>query len=125
GPYFGKIGDVASNDQSSFLPASAESTQVSEELKKFQDESSIPAIIVFSDNEQELSQEAITQITAETKQLSELEGAIGPSSPAIVSEDKKAAFVLLNMDSERDYQEFIQQLKQALNDSAIETPFAV
>ena len=28
GPYFGKIDEVATNDQSSFLPSSAESTQV-------------------------------------------------------------------------------------------------
>lgn len=58
GPYFGKISDVASNDQSTFLPASAESTKVNEELEKFQDSSTIPAIIVFSDNQKTLDTQA-------------------------------------------------------------------
>ena len=28
GPYFGKVGEVSTNDQTSFLPSSAEATQV-------------------------------------------------------------------------------------------------
>ena len=35
GPYFGKIDEVATNDQSSFLPSSAESTQVQDRLADF------------------------------------------------------------------------------------------
>ena len=32
GPYFGKVDEVSTNDQSSFLPESADATQVSERL---------------------------------------------------------------------------------------------
>lgn len=46
GMSFGKIGDVATNDRSSFLPASAESTQVQERLGEFLGEDTIPAILV-------------------------------------------------------------------------------
>ena len=35
GPYFGKIDEVSSNDLSNFLPSSAESTVVKDELAKF------------------------------------------------------------------------------------------
>ena len=35
GPYFGKVDEVATNDQSSFLPSSAEATQVQERLADF------------------------------------------------------------------------------------------
>ena len=35
GPYFGKIDEVSTNDQSSFLPSSAEATQVQERLADF------------------------------------------------------------------------------------------
>lgn len=125
GPYFGKIGDVASNDQSTFLPASAESTKVAEELKKFQDDTTLPAIIVFSDDEQQLGSDAIATITQETRQLSEIEGASGPVSPAIVSEDKKAAFVIVNMASGTDYKDFAADIKSDLDASAIQTNYNV
>lgn len=125
GPYFGKIGDVASNDQSTFLPASAESTQVSEELKKFQDETSLPAIIVFSKDDQALNSEAVTEITTKTRKLADIEGVSGQISPAIVSEDNKAALVLVNMASGADYKEFSAEIKTTLNDANLSVNYAV
>ncbi len=47
GPTFGTIGDVTDNDQSSYLPASAESTQVQSELTKFFLSDTVPAIVVY------------------------------------------------------------------------------
>ena len=47
GPTFGKLSSVSSNDQASFLPASAQSTQVQEIQAKFRNSNSIPAIIVI------------------------------------------------------------------------------
>lgn len=125
GPYFGKISDVTSNDQSTFLPASAESTQVVSELKKFQDESSIPAIIVFSNNDETLTPDTLATITSETKRLSELEGATGSVSPVIVSEDRKAGFVVFNMENGTDYKEFCAEVKQVLDESTISVNYAL
>ncbi|WP_291478753.1 MMPL family transporter [Corynebacterium sp.] len=48
GPKFGEISEVATNDQSSFLPESAESTKVNERLGDFQDSGSAPAIVVVT-----------------------------------------------------------------------------
>lgn len=48
GPKFGEISEVATNDQSSFLPESAESTQVGERLADFQDSGAAPAIVVLT-----------------------------------------------------------------------------
>lgn len=48
GPKFGEISEVATNDQSSFLPESAESTKVSDRLGDFQDSGSAPAIVVVT-----------------------------------------------------------------------------
>jgi len=124
GPYFGKIGDVASNDQSTFLPASAESTQVATELKKFQDQSTLPAIIVFSKDSQTLSAESLATINTQTNQLAAIPGAAG-ISPAIVSEDGQAAFVVLNMESGTDYKEFSATIKQKLNDANLNVSYAV
>ncbi|HEU0206162.1 MAG TPA: MMPL family transporter [Pseudolysinimonas sp.] len=48
GPTFGTISQVTNNDQASYLPASAESTQVQADLKKFFPSDTVPAIIVYA-----------------------------------------------------------------------------
>ncbi len=48
GPYFGRISEVSSNDQASFLPATAEATEVSELIPEFSGSDDIPAIAVFT-----------------------------------------------------------------------------
>ena len=47
GAYQGKLGEVQKNDNSSFLPASAESTRASAEAAKFNQSQSIPGFLVF------------------------------------------------------------------------------
>src|SRR3712207_7876880 len=47
GPYFGKISEVSTNDQSSFLPESTESTRVTALQDGFRDSDAIPAIVVM------------------------------------------------------------------------------
>ena len=44
GPYFGKVSEVSSNDQTAYLPASAEATQVQQRLSDFRDSEAIPAV---------------------------------------------------------------------------------
>ncbi|MFC7403408.1 MMPL family transporter [Citricoccus sp. GCM10030269] len=46
GPTFGRLGEVTSNDQATFLPASAESTRAGEWASRFTDGDQIPALIV-------------------------------------------------------------------------------
>ncbi|RRD45290.1 MMPL family transporter [Tessaracoccus sp. OH4464_COT-324] len=46
GPTFGKLSDVTSNDQSTFLPASAESTRAADLAAKFDTDEVIPAVVV-------------------------------------------------------------------------------
>ncbi len=46
GQSIGKLSGLQKNDNSSFLPADAESTQVAAELRKFQDAQSLPLIVV-------------------------------------------------------------------------------
>lgn len=47
GSYQGKLGDVQKNDNSSFLPASADSTKVANESEKFNQLQAIPGFIVY------------------------------------------------------------------------------
>src|SRR6476620_5983608 len=48
GPYFGKVDEVSTNDRSSYLPASADATQVSTRLPDFFGDESIPAVVVVT-----------------------------------------------------------------------------
>nr|WP_252728109.1 efflux RND transporter permease subunit [Curtobacterium sp. WW7] len=47
GPFFGRISEVSTNDQTSFLPASADATAVQDRSSDFRDASGAPAIIVL------------------------------------------------------------------------------
>ncbi|WP_104167960.1 efflux RND transporter permease subunit [Arthrobacter sp. SX1312] len=46
GPTFGRLEEVSSNDQASFLPAGAESTEAGELQQRFSDSDAVPAVIV-------------------------------------------------------------------------------
>ena len=48
GPIFGKLSEVQENDNSAFLPSSAESSKVSEEILKFTASDSLPALVVVT-----------------------------------------------------------------------------
>lgn len=124
GPYFGKIGDVASNDQSTFLPASAESTAVNNELAKFQNSSTIPAIVVFSNNNSELTTQQLADIQKTAMTLKDIKGA-DSISPAVVAEDKKAALVVVNMSSGTDYKLFTADIRTKLDDAKLPVQFNI
>jgi RND superfamily putative drug exporter len=125
GPYFGKISEVASNDQSTFLPSSAESTQVNKELKKFQDQQSLPAIIVFNKDEAKLSSETIASIRTATAPLAELSESAGDVSPPVISEDGKAALVVVNMNSNADYKDFTKTINKELTAASLPVNYAI
>lgn len=48
GPLSGKLSEVQTNDNASFLPASAESTLVADEVAAFDDQQSFPALVVIT-----------------------------------------------------------------------------
>jgi RND superfamily putative drug exporter len=125
GPLFGRISEVASNDQSTFLPSSAESTIVSKELTKFQDDTTIPAIIVFSRDGEPIRDTDKKQIAKATAALSDLSDSGGPTSPPIVSDDKLAAIVVANMDSEAEYKDYVKNIKTALGESNLSVSYAI
>ncbi|MFJ3977402.1 MMPL family transporter [Streptomyces sp. NPDC090021] len=87
GPYAGKLGEVATNDQAAFLPRSAESTKVLEARKAFEGAQSVPAVVVWTANgapvtagQQEAAARAVGDLTGRP-------GITGPPTPAVVSAD--------------------------------------
>lgn len=79
GPTFGKLSSVSSNDQASFLPASAESTEALDWQKKFTDSSSIPAVIVI-ESEKTIDRATLGDFVDLGKKLGAVDGVEAPDS---------------------------------------------
>ncbi|MYQ37483.1 putative drug exporter of the RND superfamily [Streptomyces sp. LamerLS-316] len=91
GPYAGKLGEVATNDQASFLPQSAESTRVIDAQKAFSKQETVPAIVVWSSaGGEKLGPEQQKAATAALASAEDGPGVAGGVSPALLSEDRKA-----------------------------------
>lgn len=97
GPTFGSLSSVVSNDQASFLPSSAESTLVQEQLGEFLGDDEIPAIVVAASDD-ELDATALDAIATLQEEIAGLEGVV-QSSPVVPSEDGQAAQIVALLDS--------------------------
>ncbi|MFZ3560546.1 MMPL family transporter [Streptomyces sp. BH055] len=92
GPYAGKLGEVATNDQAAFLPQGAESTRVIDAQRAFSEDETLPAVVVWTaaDGDGPI---ADGQRTAATRTLTSLKGepgVVGQASPALPSDDREA-----------------------------------
>ncbi|MFF9060457.1 MMPL family transporter [Streptomyces sp. NPDC101213] len=90
GPFAGRLGEVATNDQAAFLPRSAESTEVISAQRAFRQEETLPAIVVWTSDggtgvadRREAAARALTS-------LADAPGVAGRVSPALLSEDGEA-----------------------------------
>ncbi|MFD6228733.1 MMPL family transporter [Streptomyces sp. NPDC060232] len=115
GPYAGKLGEVATNDQAAFLPRSAESTKVIEARKAFEGAQSVPAIVVWTADGARVTaaqQEAAARAVAG---LAGRPGITGPPSPAVVSADGLAvqAVVPLAPDLGEELPAVLDEVRQA------------
>ncbi|PVE95045.1 MMPL family transporter [Microbacterium sp. TPD7012] len=101
GPLFGKVDEVSSNDQTTYLPESADATQVQKLLGEFNDSDSIPAIAVFT-SEEELTASELDAISDAVADAPSVEGVGAEVSPALPSEDGRAvqAFIPIQSDAE-------------------------
>ncbi|MGW6527769.1 MMPL family transporter [Streptomyces venezuelae] len=94
GPYAGKLGEVATNDQAAFLPRNAESTRVIDAQRAFDQDESVPAIVVWTaDSAAPSGRLEASQKEAATRALRSLDGSPGVAgrvSPALPAEDGRA-----------------------------------
>lgn len=116
GPYFGKVSEVASNDQTTYLPESADATQVQALFGEFNDSDAIPAIVVFVGHEA-LTEDQLASIGEELERVPSLEGVSDEISPAIPSEDGLAAQAFVPILSDSDIGEVIATLGEELNNN--------
>ncbi|WEH12659.1 MMPL family transporter [Streptomyces sp. VNUA24] len=87
GPYAGRLGEVATNDQAAFLPRSAESTEVITAQRAFRQDETLVAIVVWT------GEGLAGRRAAADRALASLDGTPGVAgqvSPALLSEDREA-----------------------------------
>jgi RND superfamily putative drug exporter len=87
GPYAGRLGEVATNDQAAFLPRSAESTEVITAQRAFRQDETLVAIVVWA------GEGLADRRAAADRALASLDGTPGVAgqvSPALLSEDREA-----------------------------------
>jgi len=114
GPLFGKIDEVSSNDRTAYLPESADATQVQELLGEFTDGDSIPAIAVFVADD-ELSEADLAAVSEAVDDAAQVEGVDSEVSPAIPSDDGKAAQAFIPIRSDADLGDTVSALARHLD----------
>src|SRR3954468_17840543 len=94
GSFNGKLSSVQENDNAAFLPDSAESTRVTELLRRFDTERSLPVVLLWESDGgpvDEATQAEIAQRLDEAVRIAEDANATtGEASPPIPSEDGEA-----------------------------------
>ncbi|MFH8935223.1 MMPL family transporter [Streptomyces griseosporeus] len=98
GPYAGKLGEVATNDQAAFLPRGAESTQVLDARKAFDQAEAVPAIVVWTADGQPFTRQQQAEATRAVAALAGKPGVVGRPSPAQLSEDREAMQAVVQLE---------------------------
>ncbi len=114
GPYFGRIGEVSTNEQASYLPSSAESTQVQKRLTEFLGDDAIPAVVV-AERSGGLTPEDQAWLAAQSASLPQAVDAIsGGVSPAFPSSDGMAAQMFVPLSTDTPTRDSVGLLRTAL-----------
>ncbi len=115
GPYFGKVDEVSSNDRSSFLPESADATQVNERLPEFLGDDSIPAVVVVT-GDGELTEDQLADVQALADDIAGVSGVLEGVSPPIVSDDGEAAQLFVPIDASDEVAEIVAEIRALVDD---------
>ncbi|WP_020666621.1 MMPL family transporter [Amycolatopsis nigrescens] len=103
GPFLGKLSEIQSNDPGSFLPASAESTEVQRLQERFAADRLLPTVVVF-ERASGLTPADQAAIQRKVGDLAGAPGLNGQISPPIPSADGKAAQVIMPVAGEDPYE---------------------
>ncbi|WP_411374622.1 MMPL family transporter [Arthrobacter sp. MPF02] len=119
GPTFGRLEEVSSNDQASFLPAGAEATAAQDWQAKFRDSNEVPGVVVIESDEP-FSPAELGEVAALRTELGDLDlgsAVVGP----VPSEDGKAVqFIAPISESSVEIQEAVKELRATVAEAAPE-----
>ncbi|MGW2995713.1 TOMM precursor leader peptide-binding protein, partial [Streptomyces sp. NPDC001193] len=115
GPYAGRLGEVATNDQAAFLPRSAESTRVVDARKPFEASASVPAVLVWTADGERVTGAQQEAATRSAGALAGRPGIAAAPSPAVLSEDGLAvqAVVPLAPDLGKELPAVLDEVRRA------------
>ncbi|MGZ4661186.1 MAG: MMPL family transporter, partial [Arthrobacter sp.] len=118
GPTFGRLDEVSSNDQASFLPASAEATEAQDWQAKFRDSDEVPGIIVIEKNEAFTPQQlgGLGTLKTDLENLKLGSTVIGP----IPSKDAKAVQFVVPIGSSAEIKDAVKELRATVKGAAPE-----
>lgn len=116
GPTFGKLGEVQTNGQASFLPASAEATRALEWQQRFTGTDAIPAVVLIEAGDAAGLAEVDTEALAEDiRGGAALEGELVGPFP---SEDGLALEYLVPLSTEADVDTAVDELRSLVDAAA-------
>ncbi|MHA7144659.1 MMPL family transporter [Arthrobacter sp. TmT3-37] len=121
GPTFGRLEEVSSNDQASFLPASAESTEAGELQQRFSDSDAVPAVLV-AESDTAIEPQDLGLYEEVGVALGAVEGLEPPAegAPAVAgpipSEDGLAVQYIAFVSSDAELAEVVGELRTVLAD---------
>ncbi|RDV12504.1 MMPL family transporter [Arthrobacter sp. RT-1] len=116
GPTFGRLEEVSSNDQASFLPASAEATAAQDWQARFRDSDEVPGVIVIESGAP-FTPAQLGEVAGLRTELEELKlgsAAVGP----IPSDDGKAVQFIVPVNESTEIKEAVQELRDAVAEAA-------
>lgn len=113
GPYFGKVDEVSSNSQTSYLPTSADATKVQDRLSEFTGSSAVPAVVVFTADHGKLTKDQIHRLHSVAKPLSTVHGTTR-TSPVMISKDGRAAQAFTSVKASAEPQTVVTQVRDQL-----------
>ncbi|MER7927235.1 MMPL family transporter [Streptomyces sp. NPDC096057] len=116
GPYAGKLGEVATNDQAAFLPQSAESTRALKAQEAFDQSETLPAIVIWTAHGNRVGKAQQTAATRAVGTLAGQPGIVGRPSPALLSDDGQAmqSVVQLRPDLGKDLPDVLGRVREAV-----------
>ncbi|HET7303915.1 MAG TPA: MMPL family transporter [Segeticoccus sp.] len=114
GPLAGKLNQVQTNDQTTFLPASAEATRVAVLQKRFTSEETVPAVAVYAD-EDGLSEALRAQARADATAFSDVPGVAEAVVGPIPSRDGKALELIVPVDAKADVATVVGTLRDRIH----------
>jgi len=113
GPYFGRVEEVSSNDRTTFLPETADATQVSLVSSDFLGSDSLPAIVVITSSE-EIDEQQAADLEQASADLAQLDGIVGEISPVIIADDGLAAQMFIPLDPDAEIGELTEEIETTL-----------
>jgi RND superfamily putative drug exporter len=98
GPYSGRLGSVATNDNASFLPANAEATRANQLANDFIDRPATPALVVY-ERTSGITDADRQRVAAEAARFAQVPGVVPPLPPPLPSADGQALQLFVPVDN--------------------------